>query len=368
MYRSRSLVSLPTLALFLAACSGSPTRQAPAGMDIDALELGAAKSAPRGSLHADRLALTPKKANEIRVHVLPVGGGMCHVVECPGAGAPDPMLLDCGASTGSQGHGDLTKDGAVSDVRKLVNGRPTIVVLSHSDSDHSNYVPDIFPNAADVRSIWMGSNFWRFPAATQYWANRLQVAGVPVYKDFAPDSHGGGRAVAGLACGTANTFILTVNAAKDANGGSLMLSIDHGDTHMIFPGDATGAAQDSAMANYPGDLLRSEIVEASHHGATSNGSNAQNWAGATMPRYLITSAGTSYYHPRCDAVASYVKAGRLYGAPEHNFTCGNSGGWSPTNKTEEAIFNTEESGTIVITANTDPASTVISCDGSRCNY
>lgn len=278
------------------------------------------------------------------------------------------MLLDCGASAGSQGHGDLKPDVAVAEVRKLINGRPTIVVLSHSDADHSNYVPDIFPNAAEVRSIWMGSNFWRFPAATQYWANRLEAAGVPVYRDFTPDYHGGGRSIPALACGTADTFILTVNAAKDPNGGSLMLSIDHGDTHMIFPGDATGAAQDSAMANFPGDLLVSTVVEASHHGATSHGSNAQNWADATMPRYLITSAGTSYYHPRCDAVASYVKAGRLYGAPEHNFTCGNSGGWSPTTRTDEAIFNTEESGTIVITADTDPGSTVITCDGSRCNY
>lgn len=206
-------------------------------------------------------------------------------------------------------------------------------------------------------------NFQR--AAT---ANRLEAAGVPVYRDFTPDYHGGGRSIPALACGTADTFILTVNAAKDPNGGSLMLSIDHGDTHMIFPGDATGAAQDSAMANFPGDLLVSTVVEASHHGATSHGSNAQNWADATMPRYLITSAGTSYYHPRCDAVASYVKAGRLYGAPEHNFTCGNSGGWSPTTRTDEAIFNTEESGTIVITADTDPGSTVITCDGSRCNY
>lgn len=338
-------------------------------VDVTRLELGVAKQAAvAAEPAAAKLALAPKKANEIRVHTLPVGGGMCHVVECPGSGTPDPMLLDCGASAGSQGHGDLTRDGAVNEVRRLVNGRPVIVVLSHSDADHSNYVPDIFPNATDVRSIWMGSNFSRFPSATQYWANKLQAAGVPVHKNFPADYHGGGKSIAGLACGDANTFILTVNAANDSNGGSMMLSIDHGGTNMIFPGDATGVAQDSAMTNFPGKLLRSEVVEASHHGATSLGSNAQNWADATMPRYLITSAGTSYYHPRCDAVATYQKAGRLLGAPTHNFTCGNSGAWSPYTTTGWAMFNTEESGTIVITANTDPSSTVISCDGSKCSY
>lgn len=311
-----------------------------------------------------KLALTPKSDDQIRIHYLPVGGGMCHVVECPGVNAK-PMLLDCGAFDRTKGEHDLTKQQTIDTVHSILNGREPIVVISHSDGDHNNYIPAIFPDPTKVVSVWMGSKFNKYHDDIKNWVNAAEKTDVPVHKDFKANYSNEGEPVSDLACGIADTYILTVNAGDSANAGSMMLSIDHGDTHTIFPGDATGIAQDSAMKNFPGDLLRSTIVEASHHGSESSKSNSIAWAEATKPDYLITSAGTQYYHPRCNAVAVYQK--HLKKAPAHDFICGNEKDWAPKESATTAKYNTEESSTIVVTAD-DKQNVDITCDGKKCSY
>lgn len=57
------------------------------------------------SVDLDRAAITlppPKDEDEIRIHVLPVGAGACHLVECPGARST-PMLVECGSTKAAPG-------------------------------------------------------------------------------------------------------------------------------------------------------------------------------------------------------------------------------------------------------------------------
>lgn len=356
MLATRHAAVLVLAGMILAGCQAIPTRQ---------VTTASVAKRPVSVPELDHLGLVVKKPAEIRFHLLPVGSGMCHLVECPGAGAPSPMLIDCGST--AQSPTDLTREQAVAKAREILNGRPAIVVLSHSDADHSNYVPDIVPLPAAVRSVWLGGKLANYPPAVRDWVALMKAKGVAVNLDFPAGYSNDGNAVANLACGDARTFILTVNAGAGANPSSMMLSIDHGDTHMIFPGDATAVAQDSAIANYPEPgILRSDLVEASHHGAESNGSNNERWADATAPRYLFVSAGQAYYHPRCGAIENF-RTDRLRKAPTHRFICGFSDRWSDIQETGEAIYNTEDVKTIVITANADPTSIAITCNGKECN-
>lgn len=352
--------------LILIGCQGLPPRQSP-GDHAPSIDKGELKRAGPDSNYR-KFAPRVKNNNEIEIHMLPVGGGMCQVVNCPGNNNPAPLLIDCGASAGSLGANDLSKADAVARTQALLGGRVTTVVLSHSDSDHNNYIPDVFPNVNQVGTLWVGSQFNRYPVAVQTWINDVAAAGIVVRRNFPAGWSNNGNAVLELACGDARTFVLTVNSDVGANDGSMMLSIDHGDTHMIFPGDATKKAQDWAMVNFPNPLLRSDLVAMSHHGADSHGSNDDDWAFATEPRYLFASAGVSYYHPRCDSGQRYINAGRVLAAPIHAYKCGYSGYWSAQSTTATAIYNTEDVGEVVITATDDPATIRVTCSGLACSY
>ncbi len=309
----------------------------------------------------------PKQQDEIRYHFLPIGPGMCRVIECPGAGAPDPLVVDCGALAGGHGEGDYTRDDAIAYVRAVVGSRPTVIAISHPDQDHSSYLPYIFPDSAAVRRVVYGGVFGNYPVAVRAWMNQLVQAGVPVDGGFAPDFHNGGNAVPGLACGIAGTHILTVNSGNTANDNSMMLRIGLGNFTVILPGDATGVSQNAAMGNYPAfGELHSTIVSGSHHGADTHGSNSPAWAAATVPLATIFEAGLRFYHPRCTAVDVYRQAGGLAGAIGHRLQCGTYGGWSPNVPTVLAEYNTEDVGLIVVTSDANPANMSIYCNGYNC--
>lgn len=318
----------------------------------------------------------------LRAHYFYVGAGMCHVVECPGNNAP-VLLDDCGSSNSD---GGLSKDQAVAAVQATTAGRPVILVFSHSDADHSNYVPDIFPNPTPVaiRSIWGGGSYANYNDRVKTWLREARDAHIPIRMNAFPDpgvsgfdpgwSNDGNR-VDALQCGTANTYVLTVNSTKGANAASMMLMIDHNGEKLLFPGDATGDAQAQAVENAgnnhkPANFLFTDVLEVSHHGAESNGSNNKAWAESTLPRYLLSSAGNSYYHPRCQAIQNYRDAigSRLLGAPAHILYCGENGQWWKYENEPYAIFGTNSNGTLTVDVNAGGAGTrtTIYCGPNQC--
>ena len=91
---------------------------------------------------------------------------------------------------------------------------------------------------------------------------------------------------------------------------------------VIFTGDATGATERAAIANFEGDP-RATVLTASHYVGSSKGSNSRHWAAATEPAVVIYSAGTLFGQPRC--AARDILDEILATTPEHNAICGNSG-------------------------------------------
>ena len=309
----------------------------------------------------------PKDDDEIRIHVLPVGAGACHLVECPGAGSA-PMLVDCGSAKVVPDV-DWAQATVLDYIRRVLDGRLVNVVVSHADADHYKYIPAAMP-ATQVRSLWLGGAHGDYPTSFLQWANAVRDQGTPtnprVTEPFPVNWHNDGYAVSGLSCGAAHTFVLGVNNGNSKNDHSLMLSIDYGNFRAIFPGDATAVSQGAAIANFPHDYLYSTVVIASHHGADTHGSNNDHWARATLPEYVIYPAGASYGHPRCQVVETFRAIARLSAVVDHALACGVSGTAYDAEQTELGEYNTHQSGAVILTSDASGRSVEVQCLPDGC--
>lgn len=310
--------------------------------------------------------LPPKADNEIRIHFVSIGAGACQVIECPGVNVP-PLVVDCGSTSPNTTQG-LRESEAIRYVHETLAGREANVVISHPDKDHYAYLPRAVP-APRVRTLWMGGQFDAYPDHVRQWAWDVEArspnTGRRLVADLPVNWHNEGEAVESLQCGDASTFVLTTNNGASSNDHSLMLSVDYGEFRSIFSGDATDVSQNAAMANFPGELLVSSLVVASHHGAVTHGSNSDTWVAATQPLYVIYSAGSSYFHPRCDAIDSFRAGDTLLPVDPHAFRCGDGSAWR-SGSSDAAEYNTHSSGVVVVTSDAFLSNTTVICRPGPC--
>nr|WP_303647115.1 lamin tail domain-containing protein [Haloarchaeobius salinus] len=85
-------------------------------------------------------------------------------------------------------------------------------------------------------------------------------------------------------------------ANVDRNENSLVLRIAHGNTSVLFPGDAGVVEEEYLLSTY-GDDLRSTVLLAGHHGSRS--STGEDLLDAVQPRVTVISSAYSsqYGHP-----------------------------------------------------------------------
>jgi beta-lactamase superfamily II metal-dependent hydrolase len=306
--------------------------------------------------------LPPKSDDEIRAHHLNIGAGTCVIVECPGDGAP--LLVDCG-STGATDD-DMNRDDVVAYAAAVfgAHGVPPVVTLSHGDKDHYSYIPDLFDGTAPA-SAWIGGERAEYRDEMEAWFASQEAAGVEINENFPAGFSNNGDAVAGMTCGTAETFIMTVNVEgeTDTNPKSIVLGIKHGELGMIFTGDAEGTTEASAAANFPGEFASSVILTGSHHGATSHGSNSEEWVAAAKADVVIFSAGDRFFHPRCVAVDRFHDG--LLPANNHPIRCGSSTAFQER-ETDKAEYVTEMNGAIVITGKADGTFSILCSHTENC--
>jgi len=126
---------------------------------------------------------------------------------------------------------------------------------------------------------------------------------------------------------------------------------------VILTGDATQATINRIMDNYASnrDFLKTNVLLASHHGASTHGSNSLQWLHLTQPEYVLISNGFSYGHPSPEAYENF-HAPLKNTVKRHPVLVGNA-----TEKNEEGgakegiqhhtispIFSTLDSGTITV--------------------
>ncbi|WP_291784098.1 hypothetical protein [Luteibacter sp.] len=322
-----------------------------------------------------------RTSDTLRIHYLDVGSGMCHVIQCPGADGT-VIVDDCGSTDTTHAMG---KDEARSFIQDVIKGHPLKVVLTHKDADHVNWIPyvlDTLPSGTSLEQVWAAGDYATYPPDVKTWirdANKDWGANVRIdgFASSPPLRSGWDndlQPVPELSCGTAESYVLTVNSGSGSNASSLMLRLAYGGRSAILPGDATGAAQNEAIENTTGhaDMLVTDLLEMSHHGAASAGSNSEAWAKATRPKYLLASAGVRYGHPRCESVDHYLDAenARVLAAGKHWLDCGKTQG-SERREIENAVYTTGTQGTLVgdiVYSGSGVASVALYCgpDGDPC--
>ena len=296
-------------------------------------------------------ALPPRMEDEMRIHFYNVGAGTCTLIECPGPDA-SPIVVDCGESVGGRGIHAISRRALKARMRHAIGSRSPDVVLSHSDGDHVSLIPHVL-DGIRAATIWQGDQPIDYPDDVREWIAGQKQGGAVLHRGFSADWHHDAKVIDdGLQCGKASSYVLTVNSGlgdgqvKDDNANSLVLMLTYGRFSTIFTGDATGATEDAARTNFP-KRLDTTVLTASHHGASSAGSNGPEWASATQPKIVVYSAGTKHGHPRC--VARDVLVDTLATVPEHNAICGTSNSDYRTYPTGRAEYMTRVNGAITIT-------------------
>jgi beta-lactamase superfamily II metal-dependent hydrolase len=302
----------------------------------------------------------PRDTDELRVHYLNVGSGACTVVECPGPDAT-PMIIDCGSV------GDFTFDlegsEAASYVASVLEAHDMApnVVISHPHTDHYDLVPEILGNV-QADNVWLGGDESGYDKAKfPNWRTTQEAGGADFHADHPADFHNDEFAMDPqvLGCGIADVFTLTVNTGDGPNPNSHVMEIRYGDFGATFTGDAEGITENQADANYDGNV-KTTALSASHHGASTHGSNGAEWIDATDPEIVVFSSGPRFGHPRCNVVARFDDV--LAPAPAHPTHCGDNSGFRRDNNTQFANYVTATNGLVVITSDGSPPATVF-CDG-----
>ena len=294
--------------------------------------------------------------DELRVHFYNVGAGTCTLVECPGPNAR-PIIIDCGNLEGGRDDHTISNTALKRRIENTLDGHSPEVVLSHSDKDHVSLIPHVLVGI-EVVAIWQGDDPRQYRNRVGDWVSDEQKRGAELHSDFPKNWHNDDEPIAnGLDCGDASSYVLTVNSGHgehgdqgedDDNDNSLVLMLEYGAFRIIFTGDATGVTENAAMENFK-TKLRATVLAASHHGASTEGSNSKMWARETKPQVVIYSAGKLYGHPTCAARQRLDY--NLAETPKHAAICGESSGGYDRSPSERAEYMTHVNGAITVTTN-----------------
>lgn len=322
---------------------GLASRRAPRGLstggDLNTLDVD---SGPRTI--SDFTAARAARPDLLRIHTLNIGAGSCHLIECPSS--TDVILYDCGQIAPTSD--DMTAEQVGNYVRTVIGADQPTVVLSHADADHVNLIAQAM-GTITPQSIWLGGELDDYRGSVAQWLDANAGANRPVHFGWRPGWSENGQRVPELKCGSADTFMLTVNNGSTTNANSLMLLVEHGAFSLVLTGDAEGVSERSALRNFPAKLSGVTVAVASHHGARTHSSNAVEWTEHLQAQTVVYSAGVSHGHPSEEATTRYQP--QLDSTAEHKMW------WAPERPnfrqfdSRRTEYATELSGTIVIETN-----------------
>jgi len=290
---------------------------------------------------------TLETPDPLRVHFLNVGSGSCQIVECPDSA--DILIADCGAAR--PGVSDMSRGEIAAFLDSIGFDGEVTVTVSHPHEEHYNRIVPLM-GQRKARSIWLGGEFLSYggegPDEIGRWLDAQAASGVSIFQGFPAGYANRGAPVSGLQCGSAEVFILTVNSGTGPNDNSMMLMVRHGDFRVIFPGDAGGISEDTAVENFGALLNEVSVLAATNHGAAGTGGNQRSWARATSPQSVVFNTGLAGGNPEKTAGSQYLN----YVLPNANrhvmWWSPKASGTTATFETTQAIYATGLNGRIVV--------------------
>lgn len=242
----------------------------------------------------------------------------------------------------------------------LSNGSITVIV-SHSDKDHLNLFESVFGTNCflleRIRHVYLGDhfeNYFKSVEARDFLKNFLKripdiqgkiislshdLLGLDVINFFDREELDLDRTIyrcfiARIGCLgffterqrhiSTNAFeIIGANAGagtpseassdeKDSNINSAVVRLSINGRNILVMGDATGKTTGRILKEIgDSEILTTELLIASHHGAENDKTNHVTWAAVTRPKHVVFSVGFNegYKHPTLAATANYLITG-----------------------------------------------------------
>ena len=291
----------------------------------------------------------PQPSNHLTVYALPVGQGDCTVIQCPNGNI---VLMDCGSTSAGNNQMDA------SDVQDFLGDQinnVVVLMITHPDRDHFNYIPNIELNRQAIQAVIIGgkqNNYYHSKNKDFKAIHSMLVDADNAGKLYTLNN--GQKCIGNCAPGNLGTNFCNNNNIKfqflganihssSSNQKSIVMKIVVGQWSMLLSGDMEGAGA-TQIAKALGSQLKSTVYKISHHGASSQ-ANRITWLTPIKPKYAFASSGFNHgnnRHPRCDAVKRLLNLGTIVKAPSHRFYCGNVKGKPPSlyNNFDRHIYET----------------------------
>ena len=333
MATSSSVILLIVAGSFLGAAYGGDKLHVPPAQDISSFtfqlrSIYGNSSLSNGSLHTNMtggggegtLETLRDADDKLNIYALPVGQGDCTVIQCPRRDGNKISIIDAGSRTEGIG---FNRERLVNFLRLRGANRVTIqsIFLTHPDLDHINYI-DAILNAYKENVTVYHSCHWKTyngrvqsPFAQHQRVNRCCGRDCQEYV-ICPNTHVNLRVIASA---------FNRCAGRHKNGDSIVSTIEYRGTKTLITGDFEGGRRFmQRFFRCAGDLLRADIYRLSHHGADNGIANRREFLNRINARYVFSSSGFLYGHPRCELYDYYVNGARLEDVgEEHDYTCQN---------------------------------------------
>ena len=261
----------------------------------------------------------PDADDQLHIYALPVGQGDCTVIQCPKAkGGPTKgvvTIIDAGASNsrGIDGQGI---------VDFLTGTELNFAVITHSHRDHFSYMNTILNYYKKKVPVYHSCPWSRYK-------NHVK-SGYAVPTEIGScssidDCENRNLPIASLCTNVDAKLSFVASAVGECKGNpnqdSIISKITYAGRSTLITGDFELPPNDmTAFLNTAGPDLRSQIYRLSHHGAYN--ANPANFLNAIQARYVFSSSGYRYGHPRCE-IYDYYDNRLPNNVPAHPYTCYN---------------------------------------------
>ena len=287
------------------------------------------------SLSSVALSQIPDADDDVHIYALPVGQGDCTVIQCPKdskGGKGLISIIDAGASN-RRGMGP-------EEVAIFLSGtRLNLVVLTHSHKDHYAYIDYILGEYKTKVNVYHSCCWGSYDVNSPY-ANPKEIKECGSIKECG---------VTLKLCPNAPAVTLSVVASafggckgnRAKNEDSIISKITYAGVSTLISGDFEG--DQDFMTDFlakGGADISSDIYRLCHHGAFNGKANTAEFLNAVGAKYVFSSSGYRYRHPRCEIYNYYNSILKDNVVAVHPYTCFNQNGQDFNVDTSKAIYVT----------------------------
>ena len=276
----------------------------------------------------------PDADDFLHIYALPVGQGDCTVIQCPRdhnhGNKGLVSIIDAGASN-REGMGK-------QQVFNFLFGTHLNLVLTHSDRDHLAYIDYILEGYGKHVNVFH-SCCWKSYKVKSKFARPVQIGKCGSIKEC------------GVTLSLCRNAVVTLSVVASAfgdckdkrakNEDSIISKITYAGVSTLISGDFEGDEKFMAAFLAKGGAdIKSDIYRLCHHGAYNKKANTEAFLNAVGAKYVFSSSGYGYKHPRCE-VYNYYNDRLVDGVvPVHPYTCFRKNGQDFNINTSKAIYVT----------------------------